>query len=637
MIKKSGNFLEDHVSKIVFAVIGIVSSWLLWAFVLSSPYSVEYRNQKCAPSEIDTEVKQLASVLAGKLGRDPEPRLYTNDKTAEFSALCDCSLKDVPDCPVILPISIDSVQKDGARKYRLPDIGAVTDVSAGHVRSVAHVPTELLGDEFSYSDVPTELSDIDFVTVQAAFDTVELYESFRQSFAGVRLKSQWHDEELAKPIFAAVELQRRQISEDSHPGEWEKVGPTKINAIAKLSELPQKISQLEYGDIDLKKAEFDKPDIQISILQPEPYDFAVSDERWLPPLLHKEYKRLLKNELEKEQKKIREQKKEELKRTRETAAGRQSGGGAGGRRLPQQPRQSRQSRLQDRQKEGRIRPDRDRAREKTSDAVVREARKLLITERTNLARLREPLVFWAHDDTVIAGKTYQYRIRLGVLNPIAGRNWFMEDQSHLSDELVLWSGYSEPSETISILRMMYFFPTEASAEDKTADIQVSKFHMGRWMSEKFSISPGQLIGNLVEKIPVAERDYVLTDMYLAGDDRIETIDYTTKAVLVDVVASSDFAGVNLLQQRAYTDILYTENGRDIEHLAAKSRNWLTHLRRVFSKIKEGQGREIKINEGRRKPFGSERDKTGDKSGRPGMLDGGSFRRMPGRPGMPLDR
>jgi len=168
MIKKSGNFLEDHVGKIVFAVIGIVSSWLLWAFVLSSPYSVEYRNQKCAPSEIDTEVRQLASVLAGKLGRAPEPRLYTNDKTAEFSALCECSLKDVPDCPVILPISIDSVQKDGARKYRLPDIGVVTDVSAGHVRSVAHIPTEILGDEVTYSNVPTELSDIDFVTVQAA-------------------------------------------------------------------------------------------------------------------------------------------------------------------------------------------------------------------------------------------------------------------------------------------------------------------------------------------------------------------------------------------------------------------------------------------------------------------------------------
>ena len=634
MIKKGDNFLEKHAGKIVFAVIGMVSLWLLWAFVFSDPYSVEYHNEKCPPSEIDAEVKQLAGVLAGKLSRDPKPRSYTNNKAAEFSALFECSLKNIPDCPVILPASTGTAQENGERKYRLPDIGVVTDLSVEHVRSVAHVPTEPLTDKVDYKTVPTKLSDIDFVTVQASFDTVALYDSFRRSFAGVRLKSQWHDDELAKPIFAAVELQRRQIFDAAYQGEWEKVGPTKINTLAKLSELPQKITQLEYGDIELKKAEFDKPDVQLGILQPMPYDFAVSDERWLPPLLHKQYKKLLEGELEKEQRKEREQKKLERERTRTASTSRRQSTNR-----PERQREARARPGMNRDGESILRDGKlqARKREKTSGAVVREAEKLLINDRTKLGKLREPLVFWAHDDTAVAGKNYQYRVRLGVLNPIAGRNWFMEDQSHLADDLVLWTSYSEPTETVSILRMMYFFPIEGSVEDKTADIQVSKFYMGRWMSENFTVGPGQLIGNVVEGTPVVGDSYA--EMYQLENSLTETIDYTTEAVLVDVVASSDFA--NLFQRRAYVDILYTENGRDIEHLAAKSRDWPAYIRRVFSKIKGGQDREIQISQNRRELFGSGRDRAGgtgsrqipgtgmDRMGIPGMPGRG----MPGMPGM----
>ena len=625
MIKKGDNLLEKHVGKIVFAVVGMVSLWLLWAFVFSGPYSVEYHNQKCTPSQIDVEVKQLASVLAGKLNRDPKPKLYTNNKTAEFSALCKCSLENIPDCPVILPTSVGTVKEDGGRKYRLPDIGVVTDLSVEHVRSVAHVPTESFTDKVTYKNVPTKLSDIDFVTVQASFDAVALYDGFRRSFAGVRLKSQWHDDELAKPIFAAVELQRRQIFDAAHQGEWEKVGPTKINTLAKLSELPQKITQLEYGDIDLKKAEFDKPEVQVGILQPEPYDFAVSDERWLPPDLHKQYRKRLESELDKDQKKEREQKKVERERARAVGTSRRQTTRRPERRREARPGLGRTGDLTPRDGKSQI-----KKREKTSDAIVREAKKLLINERTKLGKLREPLVFWAHDDTAVAGKNYQYRIRLGVLNPIAGRNWFMKDQSHLADDLVLWTSYSEPSEIVSILRMMYFFPSEGSVENKTAKVRVAKFYMGRWMSENFSVGPGQLIGDVVETTPVVRDSYA--EMYQAEGSLTETIDYTTKAVLVDVVAHSDFAGVNLLQQRVYTDILYTENGRDIEHLAAKSRDWPADVRRVFSKIKDGQGREIQISQNRRELFGSGRDKARGTGGR--QIPGKDRMGIPGMPGMP---
>ena len=636
MIKKSDNFVEEHVGKLVFAVIGILSLWLLWTFVFSAPYSVEYNHQKCDPSEIDSAVKQSANVLAEKLSRDPESKPPPDDKTAEFAALFECSLKDIQNCPVILPTTVDSVQQDIARKYRLPDtIGVVTDVSVEHVRSVAHVPTEPLADKITYKNVPTELTDIDFVTVQGSFDTAALYDSFRQSFAGVMLKSQWHDEELAKPIFAAVELQRRQVFDETHPAEWEKVGPTKIDQFAKLAELPQKITELEYGDIDLKKAEFDKPEVQVNILQPEPYDFAVSDERWLPPVLHKQYTKLLKSELEKEQREEREKIKTEREKAR-TANMTRRQPLRQPLRQPERKKETPRSSI-GREEEFMMKPGSERykiikKRDKTSDDIVREAKKLLINERTKLDKLKEPLVFWAHDDSAVPGKNYQYRIRLGVLNPIAGKKWFLEDQSHLADELVLWTAYSEPTETISILRMMYFFPIAGSVERKTAEIEVSKFYMGRWMSKDFTVGPGQLIGNVVESAPVIRDAY--TEMYQLEGNLTETIDYTTEAVLLDVVPSSDFA--NLFQQRAYVDILYTENGRDIEHLAAKSRNWPAYFRKIFSDIKDGQDRQVQIVQNRRDPFGSGRDRPGGTGGRtiPGMEMPGIMPGMPGMPGMP---
>ena len=121
MGKKSGNFLEEHAGKIVFAVVGLISLWLLWALVLSGPYAVEYRNQKFAPGQIDSQIQQIASVLAKKLEEAPEARTYEGDEAARFIELFECSLEDVPDFSILLPVRVGSFGND-MRKYRLPDL-----------------------------------------------------------------------------------------------------------------------------------------------------------------------------------------------------------------------------------------------------------------------------------------------------------------------------------------------------------------------------------------------------------------------------------------------------------------------------------------------------------------------------------
>ncbi len=85
-----------------------------------------------------------------------------------------------------------------------------------------------------------------------------------------------------------------------------------------------------------------------------------------------------------------------------------------------------------------------------------------MTDKTKLDKMRELLVFWAHDDTVVPGQSYQNRIRLGVFNPIAGRDWFREDQKHFKEEPILWSKYSDVSETVNVPLMMHFFPLDVA-------------------------------------------------------------------------------------------------------------------------------------------------------------------------------
>jgi hypothetical protein len=65
----------------------------------------------------------------------------------------------------------------------------------------------------------------------------------------------------------------------------------------------------------------------------------------------------------------------------------------------------------------------------------------------------------------------------------------------------------------------------------------------------------------------------------------ETIDYTTGAMLIDLVAENDWAGGKNLQPRQYFNMLYSYNGAEIDRIAAKLMYWPDELRTRYSKIK----------------------------------------------------
>ena len=60
--------------------------------------------------------------------------------------------------------------------------------------------------------------------------------------------------------------------------------------------------------------------------------------------------------------------------------------------------------------------------------IYEEMKKMLLRGK-DISKLRETITFWAYDDTVEPGASYQYRIRIGVFNPVAGTGQVREEDA----------------------------------------------------------------------------------------------------------------------------------------------------------------------------------------------------------------
>lgn len=627
MNKKTGNFFERYVDKIVLVVVGILSLLVLWIFIFSGPYAVEYESggRKFNVSDLDIHIKQQAEELEDKLNESATEKHYVRDRRKEFFDRLACSVSDIPN-NIYYPLpSSGSGVAISDRIYVLPDLNEleVGDAAVESIRTVVHMPVDEVDIQHPYNSVETELADIDLVTVEGSIDISSLYDAFHQSFSGRRVKGDWRDDDLAQPVFAAVELQRQRLIGKNKWSNWQSVPRTKVDDFKEILDIPQKVQDTKY-EISLLMNQLGEFDVQSGILQPETYEFASSATEWLTPMFHKEYEEIVKQEKDQAQRKELEMKKEARQRELEAKkqqkqSGRRGGGmgamgpmgpgGGMGSRRPRSQRRGRDRRTSSRRGDDRRGIDtldpRKASKEKeerTVDDVYTKFDALFLEEEKPLADMREPLVFWAHDDTIEPGNSYQYRIRVGVFNPIANQNWFTEDQIHLKDEVILWSAFSEVTEVVSVPKMVHFFPLNISEQDedgqKGVNIQVSKFYHGKWRSEEFEVKPGELIGKLVEKDEEEESEKereMTTERFSSQEsEESEPVDYATSAVLVDMVQSNDWDGTGVLRPREYAEVLYTEDGTTIERLAVRNRYWSSEQQKQFNIIKDAEDEKIQV-------------------------------------------
>lgn len=615
MGKKSGNFfevyIEAHIEKIILGAAGIVCAWLLITHVLLSPNYVEYDGKKLSIGNVDKQTSKQTDLLRRKLELEPESAQQYEPKVNNFIAHIESPFRSIGDDIYFpQPDNRPAIEISGGRKYHLPAVGDVNEISAGYIRAVVHMPTQNIDEENTYDKVEHEPNDLDFVTVQANFDIAALYENFQKSFNGSDVNEEWRDPCLAKPVLAAVQLERQELGTDGTWSDWKVVPRTRIDHYSKMFEVIEDIDKLPPGGIKVRLLQFDNPQIRMNMLQPEAYSIASAEEKWYPPSLHKEfmkYQTAVKAQEKREEMEIKKQEHEKQveerrnKQMSQTSASEQgeqqrptgkemdrriserTGGSSMGRASRMsgglsKPTQARASDRKISKEDKRTQRKKEAAEPTSSQNIDEELGNILLTEETDISKMQEPLVFWAHDDTVEAEKIYRYRLRLGVFNPVAGLEQVAEQDEQQKDKVILWSEFSEPNE-VEIPPRLCFFAQEIQEATKTVTVTVSRHVLGYWYSEKFMVKAGETIGN-VAKVKPAESKEQLTIP--------EQVDYTIGAVVVDATQVNDWSGGTNPYKRQYYDMLYSFDGTSVEHIAIKQKYWPEKLQAMYTAIKKSE-------------------------------------------------
>ncbi|MHC5119928.1 MAG: hypothetical protein ACYSO7_00155, partial [Planctomycetota bacterium] len=569
--------LENHVDKIVFGIIALVSISLLWIYIIGNPYGAEVKGRKRSPAQIDSYIKKEADRLYAQLEKTADPMRYDKSFLSEYEKLLQCPFSDISTTATVMPNpGAGDLQGQEDRMYALPVIPPLTDVQVASLRGAAQVPTEKVGPDQSYEMVPRDVEDVDLVTISSRFDVQALFNEFQQKFAGPRLKTAWKDQRLAKPVFARLELQRRVKQENEGWGQWEFVPRTQIDSYRDLlQDLPMTMEESQFG-VDAWLSQYDRQDVQFDILQPEAYLFTISRLEWMSPEFLDEALEIMKKQ---EQQDMREKQEERRKNSTNLT----------GRRRTQTRQPSR------RERENIASPTRTAARkERDADDVRTDFEKELLDEDSDIGSMRDSLLIWAHDDSAKLGKTYQYRIRIGVFNPIAGKDWFQDDQAD-KNQLVLWSDYSEPTDAVSILKRVYVFPMGVVADKDAPDdiegvqvkdapddiegvqVEVAKYYLGRWRDFDFDVIPGQVIGYEVEDVQEEDKKQnVIDDFQPMTDERStgqdpEMIDFTSDITLVDV--TREVVWGSRLRASSLYKMLYYDSEKKIRQVAIGKSNW----------------------------------------------------------------
>jgi hypothetical protein len=613
MLRKILNFFEVRIDKIILVIVLLLCAWLFVTHVMISPNLIEHKvsgkPEMESPGAIDEQIlTKQALVLKEAVynNANQEKTEQYKPRASGFLAHIDSALKGI-DTALVLPNPRDvKASPVDLRKYRKPEIGQLADVAIEYIRGAAYVPAEPVTATRTYSQAKHEVKDIDLVTVQCKYDIAALCERLRNNYVTGIPDA---DPCLAKPIFASVNLQRRQLNANGSLSEWQNVPRSKTDYNRQTSQIIDSATNLAPAVQKLQTVLFNDSQIQIELLQPPVYQFASGKEQWYPPLLHRDYLKAVSKEASQQKKEAteKEQSTDTNRRGRSSttstssvqgntpvdSSGTRARGGLRGTTSSGTGGALRGSTQTGTTTTGTTRGGRRGAgttettttttttqevEKKPTELVAEAYDKILLTLSSNFAKLKEPVVIWAVDDTVEEGQAYQYRMRIGIFNPV-----FNDD----NDEAIFWSEFSRTTDTVEIPRMLYFFAQSVQEAAKTVTVAIYRYLNGYWRTASFKVMAGEQIGRVIEP------EYKITTDSTSGSSSStttldqamypESIDFSTGKVMLDLVAVNDSDPGNL-NSRGYYNMLYSDKKSTsaVEQMPVGASYWPEAIRKTHS-------------------------------------------------------
>jgi hypothetical protein len=504
MKHKGINRFEEHVEKIVLAVMAVVFLGVLAAQFLAGPAKVQVgRHNPSLPEAYRVVSREAENLLARMNEASPElpEHAEASDPAESFQLALHSGISPSPSLAGgQRGISVE--MGTGAGPIEGQRIAVVTPPAPR--RGVASTHTSTLSPTLLH-DFPelrpylpsAQPLDKAVVTAEAVFDGAELRRLLEADPGGedvAAMPANWWS---GRMRVLGVVLERQERTET---GEW--TNTTRISAIPGRTDLLSEIREMQQSegvplrmDQVLARAEALARDVQ----RP-PYYAALAGPRWTPPHMVVAAEEGVDTARVRADQLLRLRKEkvariERMNRLIETRRARNI------EQVQQNVQQLREElvELDDELRDMGIDPRRPDAAAGLGYEEPEQPPELL----------RNPEVrVWAHDLTARAGGTYRYRLAVVVNNPAFGRGAFLHvEQQDLAERPVLESNPSPWSEPVSLADTTAYFitgaspGTEGSLGGMTATVEVFRFYYGYWRRGTARVEPGDVIQTEVQLPP----------------------------------------------------------------------------------------------------------------------------------------
>jgi hypothetical protein len=108
-------------------------------------------------------------------------------------------------------------------------------------------------------------------------------------------------------------------------------------------------------------------------------------------------------------------------------------------------------------------------------------------------RTQADVTIWAHDDTVVAGHTYRYKLRYTIASPV-WRSANLCNPQTLADQFRIASKDSEWTDPISVKSETNLFAVSTSPGHEAVKFEIFRWKNGAWQSQTVEADPGDMVG-----------------------------------------------------------------------------------------------------------------------------------------------